>query len=164
VALSFQGIPAIYFHSLTGTRNWQEGVDAEGGQNRTINRRKWPRQTLDALLADESTQQPPHLHALHADAAPPPRPSGLPPVRPHEDLRARAEFFCFIRTALHQSERILCIFNFTAEDQKVPMARFEELGLDEPGGSCRDILSASTLKTGAPTATSPSSPTRRPGS
>jgi len=148
VALSFQGIPAIYFHSLTGTRNWQEGVDAEGGQNRTINRRKWPRQTLDALLADESTQHhrifTRYTQMLRRRRDHP----AFHPSAPMKTYELGPEFFCFIRTALDQSERILCIFNFTAEDQKVPMARFEELGLDEPGGSCRDILSASTLKTG----------------
>ncbi|MEM9929844.1 MAG: alpha-amylase, partial [Bacteroidota bacterium] len=33
LALSMRGIPGIYFHSLTATENYQEGVE-ETGQNR----------------------------------------------------------------------------------------------------------------------------------
>ena len=50
VMLALQGIPAIYFHSLVGSRNDSEGA-ASSGQPRRINRRKFERQELDAQLA-----------------------------------------------------------------------------------------------------------------
>jgi hypothetical protein len=37
--LALRGVPGIYFHSLFGSENWQEGVE-KTGQNRTINRQK----------------------------------------------------------------------------------------------------------------------------
>ncbi len=37
IALSLPGVPAVYLHSLLGSRNWKEGV-AQTGHNRTINR------------------------------------------------------------------------------------------------------------------------------
>ena len=54
VALAMRGIPALYFHSFTATPNYQEGVK-DTGHNRTINRRKWKADELDALLDDPST-------------------------------------------------------------------------------------------------------------
>ncbi len=54
VALSLQGIPAVYFHSLTATRNDYDGVDRLG-YPRAINRRKWEEAELHALLTDPAS-------------------------------------------------------------------------------------------------------------
>lgn len=45
VMISLQGISGIYFQSLFGVENWQDGV-AETGRARTINRRKYDRSEL----------------------------------------------------------------------------------------------------------------------
>ena len=55
VMLALKGIPGVYFHSLVGTPNWQEGV-AETGRARTINRRKFTRGELDAHLSDPTAK------------------------------------------------------------------------------------------------------------
>ncbi len=47
--LSLQGIPGIYFHSLVGTPNNHKGVE-ETGRARTINRKKFERDDLEAIL------------------------------------------------------------------------------------------------------------------
>ncbi len=39
ILLAMRGLPAIYFHSLVGSRSWREGALASG-HNRTINRKK----------------------------------------------------------------------------------------------------------------------------
>lgn len=49
VMLSLQGIPGIYFHSLVGTPNDHAGV-RETGRARTINRRKFRSEELEATL------------------------------------------------------------------------------------------------------------------
>jgi glycosidase len=51
VLLALAGIPAIYFHSLFGSRGWREGVE-RSGRNRSINRRKFQRDEFEAELAD----------------------------------------------------------------------------------------------------------------
>jgi sucrose phosphorylase len=51
VAMELRGVPAVYFHSLTATRNNYAGVE-ETGRARTINRRKWQEEELSTLLAD----------------------------------------------------------------------------------------------------------------
>jgi sucrose phosphorylase len=49
VILALQGIPAIYVHSLLGSRNYPQGV-AETGRYRSINREKLQRAPLEAAL------------------------------------------------------------------------------------------------------------------
>ncbi|MBN2085634.1 MAG: sugar phosphorylase [Anaerolineales bacterium] len=49
--LSLAGIPAIYFHSLFGSRGWPEGVKITG-RNRAVNREKLDRAALERELAD----------------------------------------------------------------------------------------------------------------
>ena len=49
-ALTLRGIPAVYLHSLVGTRDWHEGV-AGTGRPRTINRRSWDAGELSARLS-----------------------------------------------------------------------------------------------------------------
>ncbi len=56
IMLSLQGIPGIYFHSIVGTANDQAGVE-QTGRARSINRRKFDRQELDDILANENSAQ-----------------------------------------------------------------------------------------------------------
>ncbi|MGJ3239832.1 MAG: sugar phosphorylase [Anaerolineae bacterium] len=50
--LSLAGVPGIYFSSLFGARNWQEGVQATE-RLRTINRRKFDADTLGTAITGE---------------------------------------------------------------------------------------------------------------
>ena len=54
VMLSLRGIPAIYFHSLTGSGNDYEGV-ARSGHARSINRRRWNARELATALNDPAS-------------------------------------------------------------------------------------------------------------
>jgi sucrose phosphorylase len=54
--LAIRGVPGIYFHSLVGTPNFEEGV-RRTGRNRTINRRKFQVDELRAILNDQSSAQ-----------------------------------------------------------------------------------------------------------
>jgi len=54
IGLCLAGVPGIYFHSLFGSRNYNEGV-AETGRYRTINREKLQRDILKAELANDET-------------------------------------------------------------------------------------------------------------
>jgi sucrose phosphorylase len=57
VVLTLPGVPAVYLHSLLGSRNWTEGVNVTQ-RLRTINREKLSVETVYAQLADPS-----HLRA-----------------------------------------------------------------------------------------------------
>lgn len=54
ISMALQGIPALYFHSLVATRNDYAGLERTG-RARSINRRKFSEEELDALLADSSS-------------------------------------------------------------------------------------------------------------
>src|SRR5690606_17372856 len=135
VALAFQGVPAIYFHSLMGAPNWIEGLEEPGAENRTINRRKWNRDELQQELDNADSHYgrifTQYSHMLR-------RRQGRKAFHPSARMRTidvGPEFFCFIRTATDASESILCIYNFTPEVRKIPMSQFEEYGLSTASGS-----------------------------
>ena len=54
IQLALPGVPAIYIHSLLGSRNWLQGVE-QTGRARTINREKLEVETLLAELNDPSS-------------------------------------------------------------------------------------------------------------
>lgn len=54
ILLALAGVPAIYLHSLLGSRNWREGME-ESGSLRTINRRKLDADEVGAQLDDPAT-------------------------------------------------------------------------------------------------------------
>lgn len=56
VMLALRGMPAVYFHSLVGTRNDEAGVQASG-QNRRINRHKYTVDELNDYLAESNSLQ-----------------------------------------------------------------------------------------------------------
>lgn len=146
VALSFAGLPAIYLHSLTGTTNDHQGF-RESGHKRRLNRRKWQAPELNGLLEDPASS---HHRIFQRYSQMLRRRREHPAFHPN----ARMEVFdlgpawlSFTRTALDKSEKILCLFNLTREPQKLALADLH-LRLAESGGSVRELISATSLKTG----------------
>lgn len=120
VALAMRGIPALYFHSLTATPNHVQGVK-ETGHNRTINRRKWKADELDALLDDPATpaariferltrllRRRALFPAFHPDA-------------PQTILRLHPAVFALERVSLDGAQTILCLFNFSTQPVTLPL-------------------------------------------
>lgn len=135
VAMELRGVPAVYFHSLTATRNNYEGVN-ETGRARTINRRKWQEDELQALLADSNSptsrvmkeylrrlQLRSQHKVFHPDAS-----------QRIIDLGSGL----FVVERKWKKEKVVCISNFTSE--------YMELKIDErladlsEAGACSDIL------------------------
>lgn len=52
--MTLQGVPAFYVHSLIATPNHSEGVE-QTGRTRSINRRKWDYEYLQALIESGRT-------------------------------------------------------------------------------------------------------------
>ncbi len=52
ILLSIKGLPALYFHSLFGTKNYYEGYE-NTNQPRTLNRRKFELNELENLLSNK---------------------------------------------------------------------------------------------------------------
>lgn len=118
--LALRGIPGIYFHSLTGSENWTEGVHATG-QNRSINRRKWPAEELEQYLDEPENRHARvfsrYLTLLRRRA----NRRAFHPDGPMETLDLDRELFAFVRTSPDGQERILCLFNFSSRHKRLAM-------------------------------------------
>lgn len=123
IMLSLQGIPAIYFHSFTGTRNNVRGVEATGIY-RAVNRGRWRDEELRSLLDNPETitgqvfrgytslltkraDQP----AFHPDA--------------EQQLVATADYLFVIERLPGKGPPVTCIHNVTGENHQVAL---EDLG------------------------------------
>lgn len=135
VAMELRGVPAIYFHSLTATRNYTEGVK-ETGRARTINRRKWKEDELTSILADSVSPTSRviteclrrlQLRTQHAV---------FHPNASQQIINLGPDWFVVEREK--DGERVVCISNFTGE--------YRELKTDERlyrlnrADACSDIL------------------------
>jgi sucrose phosphorylase len=137
LALTLQGIPAVYIHSLTATPNDTQGVERTG-RTRSINRRQWDRGELEQLLAspdsDTSRIFRDYLKILRLRRRHP----AFHPDGPQELLLLGYHIFGVARTAPDGSERIVCLFNFTPDPRSVSMD--EPFWGTPPGTLWRDLI------------------------
>lgn len=146
IALAFRGMPAVYFHSLVATPNWQEGVE-ELGHNRAINRRKYDIEELDGRL-DEKGSVPNRVFERYTQMLK--RRSAHAAFHPTAEQRVRdlgAAFFAFERTSTDANERLYCVFNLTAQEQRVSASEIEP-SLGQSGTALQDVLAGRELKVG----------------
>lgn len=120
VALSLAGLPAVYFHSWIGSRNWTAGV-AKLGYNRAINRERPDLASVAAELADPSS-----LRALVHDgfarllAFRSERPCFSPSV-PQRVVAADPSVFALVRGPDGAGRFVLCASNLSSRTASVPL-------------------------------------------
>ena len=120
IMLALQGVPAIYVHSLFGSRNYPQGVAATG-RYRSINREKFRRADLEAALADPDSVRA-RVYAAYRCLLkvrrehPAFHPNGAQRV-----LDLGLAVFALTRTAPDESETLLCLHNVTEEMQAVTL-------------------------------------------
>ncbi|MFP6886831.1 MAG: alpha-amylase family glycosyl hydrolase [Opitutales bacterium] len=142
VAFAMRGIPAVYFHSLTATPNYLEGVE-ETGRNRTINRRKWKREELAGLLDDNGTAT---ARVFDWCARLLRRRASSPAFHPDASQATRdfgSDLFVIERTSLDETQTVLCVFNFT--NAPAPLSREGRLAELFPDGKARDLVGGSEI-------------------
>ncbi|MBT8046048.1 MAG: hypothetical protein KJN67_02665, partial [Pontiella sp.] len=135
VAMELRGVPAVYFHSLTATRNNYAGVE-ETGRARTINRRKWQEDELEALLADRRSPAArickEYLQRLHHRS----QHKVFHPDASQQIIDLGPDWFVVERG--WKNNRVLCISNFTDQYRELKVdKRLERLNHAD---SCSDIL------------------------
>jgi len=137
IMLAMNGIPAVYFHSLVGTRNYHEGV-RRYGFSRAINRRKWEADALEKRLADESSHNNRIFSAYRQMLRLRSRHPSFHPDGPVKVLDLDKSIFAMQRTAPDGSESVLSLTNLSDKSTKVDL---KATGFAE--GTCRDIISGS---------------------
>jgi glycosidase len=143
IMLALKGIPAIYFHSLTATRNNYRGV-ASTGQTRAINRKRWDEAALSAVLKDPASHTAQvfyeyvrrlKLRAQHRAF----HPDGAQRLLDLEDGLLGIE-----RTAIDGNEKLASISNLTCEPKRLKPAHVlpDWHGRSRDSGSFQDLLTA----------------------
>jgi len=120
IALVLLGMPAIYIHSLVGSRGWPEGVK-QSDKARAINREKLNLELLEQELADESSLRArifagySHLLGLRRCQ------KAFHPRAPQEILRLGDAFFSVLRSSVDSREAILAVHNVTEQSQRLKL-------------------------------------------
>jgi sucrose phosphorylase len=124
IMLSLQGVPAIYFNSLIGARNWLAGVQ-ETGHARSINRQKWGLAELEDLLQDQTHTAgrvfPEYVRLLEIRREHP----AFHPEGPQQVLKLPDGVFGIKRSAPDLSEAIWVLANLTQDPREVPPSRLD---------------------------------------
>jgi sucrose phosphorylase len=134
--LALVGVPGIYVHSLYGSHNDHVGM-AETGRARTINRQKWLRAEIDAVMENPGShshrifRRYTELLKIRAEHA------AFHPNGDQQILGGNPAIFALRRTAPDGSEQVLCLHNITARPQTY--------SLDAPA---RDLLTGETTPAG----------------
>ncbi len=141
IMLELKGIPAIYFHSLTATGNFHEGVK-QTGMNRTINRRKWRRHEIEERLNDRESAASYVFRAykklirirsgqkaFHPDAA--------------QEVMDLPDALFGIRRIARTGERVAAVSNVTGKPQNVALKSLDpELAAS---GRVHDLISGDDI-------------------
>jgi len=125
IMLSLRGVPGIYFHSLFGSENWEEGVK-ETGRNRTINREKLEISYLKAELArPESLRSLIYQGFCDLLKARKQTPA-FHPFGEQVILDLHPAVFALMRTSPDGSSHILCLHNVSNQliDLEVKLPQF----------------------------------------
>jgi sucrose phosphorylase len=132
VSLSFKGIPAVYIHCLTATPNDVMGVERTG-MTRAINRRKWDRSELEALIDNQGSETGHVFHVYKRLLDIRRQQTALHPDAEQQILELAEGLFGLQRIAPDGRQQIFALYNFTSETQDLAMAElaFNPLEYDE---------------------------------
>lgn len=122
VMLSLKGIPGIYFHSLVGTPNNHEGV-RETGRARTINRKKFQRAELEAILDRTGSPQAQVLEGYHRLLAIRREQPAFHPDASQRVIRTESPaLVALVRVSTDASQRLLVLANLGFQPVPVDVA------------------------------------------
>jgi sucrose phosphorylase len=131
------GLPAIYAHSLFGSRNWTDGV-AECGQNRAINRQKFQRQELESELAEDGSIRNQVFNGLRRLIQARKGEPAFHPGGAQQVLASDPALFSLVRTSPDGASRVLCLHNVSAQPRTFG-ADLASAGF-RPGAPLTDLL------------------------
>ncbi len=137
ILLALAGVPGIYVHSLFGSRNCHRCAE-ESGHPRSLNREKFRRADIEAMLANPSSHQARVFAAYHKllrlrRSRPAFHPAGAQRV-----FFWHPSVFSLLRRANRGGDAVLCLTNVSSHPVTVPVD-LAAAGLCD-GQPCRDLL------------------------
>jgi len=118
IMFSLQGLPAVYFNSLTATPNDLHGVEVTG-RTRSINRKKWQLDELKAQLDMAHTPNHEVFNALKEMMRIRKTQSGFHPDASQVVVDAGNSIFALLRRHSDNDQRVLALHNVTAVPQAI---------------------------------------------
>lgn len=129
IMLGMEGIPGIYIHSLLGTSNDYEKV-ANTGQNRSINRKRWDFNELEALLDSPFSQHHKVLTRISQLIRIRKAQPAFHPNATQFTLQLGNQLFGYWRQSLDRKQSIFCISNISDEEQTILLSDINLIGTD----------------------------------
>jgi sucrose phosphorylase len=108
ILLALAGVPAIYFNSLFGSRNWPAGAD-HTGRARVINRQRFSREALEAQLSHPESLRHAVLSRMRALLSARIREPAFHPNAAQHVFDAGAAHFAVQRTSVSGDRTIVCL-------------------------------------------------------
>lgn len=144
IALSFKGVPGIYFHNLTATRNNMQGV-AVTGRYRTINRKKWYYDELVGELSDPDTSTHRIFYKMKEIISKRKKHAAFHPFGGQKVYDIDSDLLCLLRWDPDKTERIIMIANVTSKVKKVMFSDESFPFKNGNGKEYADIISGKTF-------------------
>ncbi|MEQ8955362.1 MAG: alpha-amylase, partial [Gammaproteobacteria bacterium] len=129
VMLALEGVPAIYIHSLLGTQNDYERMEATNN-SRAINRRQWNEEELDQALTNENSSHARVLKRLKALLKLRASQAAFHPNATQFTLHLGEQLFGFWRQSMDRRQSAFCIFNVTDRPLELALSDINLIGTD----------------------------------
>ena len=130
IMLALEGIPAFYIHSLLGTRNDYQRMEAQG-TNRAINRHQWQQAKLNAELDNNQSTHSKVYERLSNLIELRKLQKAFHPNATQFTLHLDDTLFGFWRQSIDRSQSIFCISNISRETQEVSLSSINLISTNE---------------------------------
>ena len=121
IMLALEGVPAIYIHSLVGTRNDYQRVE-NAGHNRAINRHQWDYPELEARLSNPDSSESQVFNGLKKLLEIRRQQSAFHPNATQFTLHLGSQLFGFWRQSMDRQQSIFCVSNISDQVQTLNLS------------------------------------------
>jgi sucrose phosphorylase len=118
---ALEGIPGLYIHSLLGTQNDYKKL-ANTHHNRSINRRRWHEDALQAALVDKGLHHAKVLSTLKTLLNIRIKQSAFHPNATQFTLHLGLQLFGFWRQSQDRKQSVFCVSNVTDQEVALPLS------------------------------------------
>jgi len=124
IMMTLQGVPAFYIHSLVATPNDRDGVE-HTGRTRSINRKRWEYEYLQALIESGRTSNAEVLKRITNILQRRKKHKAFHPETGQKIIQLGGEFFALWRDDENIRFPVLVIHNLTSEIKLINLANIE---------------------------------------
>ena len=141
IMFSFEGVPAIYIHSLLGTRNDYESIK-KGKENRSINRFKWEKNKIYKLLSNSKSLNAKILSRIKQILKIRIKQPAFHPNSTQFTLNLGNRTFGLWRQDADRTQSIFCITNITKSSESISLSEINLIETED----WFDLLTSKKLK------------------